>query len=474
MPRLVEPLPKGQRILEYSVERVLGQGGFGTTYLCRDEHLRKHVVIKEFTPHRLMMRGRDGLQPAGAGGALFVAALAEFLEEARRLAQFRHPNIVRVNRYFEAYGTGYFVMDYEAGVSLRDILDPENGPMSEEEIEAVVLPLCQGLSELHRAELLHRDIKPENILVRPDGSPALIDFGAVVQFGGTAKGPTAFVGTPAYAPVEQFDPNGNIGPWTDIYSMGAVMYEMIAHHPPPPARDRAAGFAMTPASERGRGKYSDRLLGLIDQCLSLDVEERPRSVRECLVFLEADRDEHFHQLIGDISWKMVNHFCNWVKPNEGLDVEELVAFMLAFPAVDLSWRIGKGLPDKATAERLLKAMSAADAQNCLKVFTDKGFRAKGRVLNSIFVQRRLDEYAATYLLDRKQTEWHYQMTCKQVAENCLAPSHKADLLGFLELLEAVVDRARGRVKKEFGKIYRKVVYRRQGGQWVKEIIALDE
>ena len=167
--------------------------------------------------------------------------------------------------------------------------------------------------------------------------------------------------------------------------------------------------------------------------------------------MEADRDARFRQLIGDISWKMVNRFCNWAKPNEGLDVEELVAFMLAFPAIDLSWRIGKGLPDKATAERLLKAMSAADAQNCLKVFTGKGFRAKGRVLNSVFVLRRLDEYAATYLLDRKQTEWHYQMTCKQVAENCLAPSHKADLPGFLELLEDLVDRARGRVKKEFGK-----------------------
>lgn len=185
MPHLIEPLPKGQRVLEYSVERVLGQGGFGITYLCKDEHLRKYVVIKEFTPHRIMMRGRGGvLRPAGAGGCLFATALAEFLEEARKLARFRHPNIVRVNRYFEANGTGYLVMDYEAGASLRDILDAEDGPMSEQEIEAVALPLCHGLSELHRAGLLHRDIKPENILVRPHGSPALIDFGAAVQFEG--------------------------------------------------------------------------------------------------------------------------------------------------------------------------------------------------------------------------------------------------------------------------------------------------
>jgi serine/threonine protein kinase len=235
-------------VLEYSVEHVLGRGGFGTTYLCTDEHLQKYVVVKEFTPHRIMIRERGGgLRPAGTDHALFAAALAEFLEEARKLARFRHPNIVRVTRYFEANGTGYFVMDYEAGASLRDILNAEDGPMSEREIEAVALPLCQGLSELHRAGLLHRDIKPENILVRPDGSPALIDFGAAVHFDGTSKGPIAFIGTATYAPIEQFDSHGNIGPWTDIYSMGAVMYEMIARYPPLPARDRAAGVVMISA-----------------------------------------------------------------------------------------------------------------------------------------------------------------------------------------------------------------------------------
>jgi hypothetical protein len=365
-------------------------------------------------------------------------------------------------------------MDYEAGASLRDILDTEDRPMAEQEVEAVALPLFQGLSELHRAGLLHRDIKPENILVRQDGSPALIDFGAAVQFDGAPKGPIAFVGTAAYAPVEQFDLHGNLGPWTDIYSMGAVLYEMIARLPPPPARERAAGIDMIPAVEQGRGKYSDRLLCLIDQCLSLEIDERPRSIRECLVLWEADRDERFRQLIGDTSWKMVNHFCNWTKANDGLDVEELVGFMLAFPAIDLAWRIGKGVPDKATAERLLRSLSAAVFENCLSVFTEKGFSLKGRVLNSVVVLRRLDEYAATYLLDRKEEEWRYQMTCKQVAENCLAHTHKADLPGFLELLEDVIDSARGRVKKEFEKIYRKVVYRLENGQCVKEIVSLDE
>lgn len=463
-------------LLEYSTEGVLGQGGFGTTYLCRDGHLQKQVVIKEFTPHRLLKRERGGdLKPINSeAGTAFTKALSGFLEEARKLAQFRHPNIVKVNRYFEAHGTGYFVMDHEAGGSVRDIIEGANGPMSEQEIEAIVMPLCQGLAELHRAGLLHRDIKPDNIVVRLDGSPALIDFGAAVQFGKTVRGPMGFVGTAVYAPLEQFDPDGNIGPWTDIYSMGAVMYEMVARHPPTPARDRAQGAEMEPASEKGRAKYGDRLLGLIDKCLALDFEERPGSINECLVLLQADRDERFRHLMVNISIKMVSHFSNWAKPNDGFDAEELVAFMLAFPAIDLSWRIGKGLPDKATAERLLKLIRPAEMDRCLDVLAEKGFSKGHRPLNVVFILGRIDEYAATYLLDRKQKEWHYEMTRKHLAENCIAPAHAAAVPDFVSLMEDVIDRARGRVKSEFERIYRKVVYRHVGDGWVKEVVVLDD
>ena len=214
MAQFVEPLPEKHKVFEYVVERVLGQGGFGTTNLCHDDHLRKQVVIKEFTPHRLVRRGTDGsLEPSSVEATRsFSKELSQFREEARKLARFQHPNIARVNRYFEAHATGYFVMDHEAGGSLRNIIYGMGSRMSEEEIETIVTPLCQGLAELHRAGLLHRDIKPDNIVVRADGSPVLIDFGAAVQFGINAKGPTAFIGTAAYAPIEQFDPTANIGP----------------------------------------------------------------------------------------------------------------------------------------------------------------------------------------------------------------------------------------------------------------------
>jgi serine/threonine protein kinase len=477
MPDLVKPLPGGHKVLEYVVESVLGQGGFGTTYLCHDEYLGHRVVVKEFTPLGIVRPTSDGnLEPVSSGtSGSFAKGRSQFLEEARKLASFRHPNIVRVNRYFEAHNTGYFVMDHEAGGNLRDIISNVGEPLSEQEIEGIITPLCQGLAELHQAGLLHRDVKPDNIILRSGGDPALIDFGAAVQFGGATKGPITFVGTVAYAPLEQLDPSGNIGPWTDIYSMGAVMYEMVTGYPPTPARSRMAGFSMTSAAESGRGKYGDRLLDMIDTCLSLEVDERPQSIRECFVLLRADQDERFRPLVNGIAVKMVAHFCNWAKPNEGLRTEELVAFIAAFPAIDLSWRIGKGLPGKDTAERLLNTTSLMGVRYCSKEFVERGFRALERPITPSFVLGRMDEYAATYLLDRRQKEWHYELTLKQLAENCIAPTHKRDIPGFIGLMEDVVDRARGRVKREFGKIYRKVVYRAvEGGGWVKETVNLEQ
>ena len=150
----------------------------------------------------------------------------------------------------------------------------------------------------------------------------------------------------------------------------------------------------------------------------------------------------------------------------------MVAFMAAFPAIDLSWRIGKGLPGKDTAERLLNVTSLDGVRYCSEVFAERGFRTVARPITASFVLGRMDEYAATYLLDRRQKEWHYELTLKHLAENCIASANSPDLPGFTSLMEDVVDRARGRVKKEFGKIYRKVVYRRVGDGWVKETVDL--
>jgi serine/threonine protein kinase len=472
---LVQPLTIGHPLLEYVVQDVLGQGGFGTTYLCRDGYLQKLVVIKEYTPHRLVKRVHGGdLEALGSRAAvLFADGLGKFLEESRKLALFLHPNIVRVSRFFQAHGTGYFVMDYEAGGSLREIISSVGGSMPDQEISGLILPLCDGLAQLHRQGLLHRDIKPENVIVRPDGSPALIDFGAAVQFGDAVKGSIQFVGTETYAPPEQFDPAGDIGPWTDIYSLGVVMFEMATGSPPPPSRQRLVGRDFLSVKSIVGGKYSDRLLSLIDKCLCLDRRERPQSINECMVLFRADRDQRFRIMIADISLKMAAHFCNWAKPNVGLNVDELTAFMVAFPAIDLSWRIGKGLPSKETAERLIEASSLKAAEYCAVVFSDHGFRASNRPISSPFILGRMDEYAATYLLDRRNEEWRYELTLKHLAEHCIAATHQTDVQGFVDLMEQVTDRARGRVKKEFGKLYRKIIYRQTESGWTKEFVELE-
>jgi hypothetical protein len=469
----VRPLPQKHQLLEYVIEGVLGQGGFGTTYRARDQHLDKQFVVKEYTPFGMARRKTNGdLVPLSGRAVRFTDGLMEFLEEARKLALFHHPNIVRVNRFFQAHDTGYFVMDFEAGGSLREIIANVGGLMPEQEIEGLVLPLCEGLAQLHRAGLLHRDIKPENIIVRPDGSPALIDFGASVRLGEVGSEPIPFIGTAAYAPLEQFDPMGKIGPWTDIYSLGAVMYEMIAGRPPAPARQRQAGEDVVSTERDYRGKYSSRLLEFVDQCLSLDPRGRPQSINECMVLLRADRDRRFRLMISDISLKMAAHFCNWAKPNEGLRADELIAFLVAFPAIDLSWRIGKGLPGKDTAERLLGSGALESARLCTNVLTERCFLAPDRPVSPSFVLGRMDEYAATYLLDRRQEDWRYELTLRRLAANCISTSHQNDIPGFVGLMEEVTDRARGRVKKEFGKIYRKLTYRRVESGWVKEFVDL--
>jgi hypothetical protein len=130
---------------------------------------------------------------------------------------------------------------------------------------------------------------------------------------------------------------------------------------------------MEPASSKGRGKYSDRLLDLIDKCLAPDFDERPRSINECLILLEANQHHRLREIIASISWKTIHHFANWAKPNDGLHSEELIAFVLACPAIDLSWRIGKGIPDKATAKRLRKLLRPTEAHDCLNVLAKKGF-----------------------------------------------------------------------------------------------------
>ena len=273
-----QALPKGYRLHEYQLDRVLGAGGFGLTYLGWDTSLDKPVAIKEYLPNDLAVRETDhSVMPKSHGDEdNFQWGLERFLDEARTLARFKHPNIIAVYRYFDAHNTAYIVMEFAEGETLDEVL--KRGVLEEPRLLSVLMPLLDGLEEVHRGDFLHRDIKPGNIVIRPDGSPVLLDFGSARQAIGSRSRSITSVVTPGYAPIEQYSSRGNQGPWTDIYALGAVAYKAVSGETPPDVTERVRHDPMRPASEVCRGKYSEPLLNSIDWALSVEEETRPQDV----------------------------------------------------------------------------------------------------------------------------------------------------------------------------------------------------
>jgi serine/threonine protein kinase/HAMP domain-containing protein len=277
-------LAPGFHLFEYRIDAVLGQGGFGITYLATDVHLNAKVAIKEYLPAGLAQRSGDkSVGPRWPiDVALYQDGLDRFLVEARTLATFRHPNIVRVARFFEANRTAYMVLEYESGKSLKQWW-PGQGRLREAELLSLLQPLLDGLATVHGAGFLHRDIKPDNVYVRKiDGSLVLLDFGAARLALGQA-GAMADVVTPGYAPPEQYG-NGAQGPWTDIYSLGAMLYWMITGAKPPdaPARVGAGvngGAQMMSAGDAGKQRFSQAFLSAVDWALHTDPQSRPQDLR---------------------------------------------------------------------------------------------------------------------------------------------------------------------------------------------------
>lgn len=269
-------LAPGCQLLEYRIDAVLGQGGFGVTYLASDVHLGLKVAIKEYLPAGYAWRAGDqSVAPRWPEDAAFYqSGLDSFLVEARTLATFRHPNIVRVARFFEANRTAYMVLEYEHGKSLANWW-PGRRPLAEADLLSLLRPLFDGLAVVHAAGYLHRDIKPDNIYVRrDDGSLVLLDFGAARQVLGAAGAGGEAV-TPGYAPPEQYGEGGQ-GPWTDIYALGATLYWMVTGVKPPASPARRAGQqTMAPALQAGAGRYSPAFLAAIDWALAPEPAARP-------------------------------------------------------------------------------------------------------------------------------------------------------------------------------------------------------
>lgn len=282
-----DALPPQARLHWYLLERVLGQGGFGITYLARDTNLDQLVAIKEYLPVDVATRRPDGTVRARTTEQQerYRAGLDRFIREARTLARFDHPHIVRVHSVFEFNDTAYMVMRFEEGETLAALLERRH-VLPESELLRVLIPVVEGLELVHKAGFIHRDIKPDNILIRPDGSSVLLDFGSARQALGHSRTVTILV-APGYAPFEQYySAVESQGPWTDIYGLGATCYRAIAGRPPLDAIGRSKGILgstkemLLPAKVAGAGRYSERLLAAIDHALEFAESDRPQTLAE--------------------------------------------------------------------------------------------------------------------------------------------------------------------------------------------------
>ena len=274
-----QPLPDGYQLQNYKVTRVLSCGGFSIVYLASDEN-EQPVAIKEYLPSALALRrGGDALPSiADENIATFRYGMKCFFEEGRSLARLSHPNVVRVLNFFRANETVYMVMRYERGRTLQEHIQARRGTIRETFLRHVFTTLLNGLREVHTNKLLHLDIKPANIYIRNDGTPLLIDFGAARQTL-TAEGLRLNpMYTPGFASPEHYANRENLGPWSDMYSVGASMYACLSGEAPQPANGRLENDKVEPARKAWSGKYSNQLLDTIDWCMRLDHLERPQSV----------------------------------------------------------------------------------------------------------------------------------------------------------------------------------------------------
>jgi serine/threonine protein kinase/tetratricopeptide (TPR) repeat protein len=282
-------LSTGTRLSErYIIESVIGAGGFGITYLARHEALGKPYAIKEHFPRQFAFRDGVSATVRPSDAPTFRWTLDRFLQEGRSLARCRHPSIVGVADVFEAYGTAYMVLEFEDGSSLSRWLDLLDRPPTQDEIDGILMPLLDALAYLHSHDMLHRDIAPDNIMIRRDGKPCLIDFGAARQAIAERSQVMSAIVKAGYSPPEQYTTAGRSqGPWTDIYALSGTLYRALAGTRPAEATERQIDDELIPIAKAVEypEDYRPEFLDAIDAGLRLRPSERPQSVAKWYTML---------------------------------------------------------------------------------------------------------------------------------------------------------------------------------------------
>ena len=306
-------LPSGSVLQHYTIHKTLNAGGFGIVYLAVEHDSDVLVVIKEYLPTRIACRDDNGrvmllkseyMERFNEGRKLFI-------HEHNAVKRLNHPAIVHARHFFEANNTLYMVMDFAPGENLQAVIRKHNGGLTENFLLTVFPPLLEGLRQVHNLSMLHLDIKPGNIHIQPGGLPVLLDFGAVHRTDMSRQFQPKSVITPGFSPVEQYEHKGYIGPWTDIYAVGATIRSCIEGAAPPDAKQRREHDTMRPATMAFKRKYSQPLLKAIDWAMELDPTLRPQKIdqllqvlNECVVkAVTADKSNTmFSRLVGNLPW----------------------------------------------------------------------------------------------------------------------------------------------------------------------------
>jgi len=283
-------LQTGTIIDQYVIERELAHGGFSSVYLARQIEDQIQVAIKEYLPRKFAHRTWNNQVVANSQEteALFKRGRMLFFEEAKVLSTLKHPNIVEVISFFKANSTVYMVMTYDYGITLNKLLTDKSLPITENFLLTLFNSLLAGLDHIHSQQFIHLDIKPSNILVRPGNDALLLDFGAIQSFPKSHLSKQSKILTKGYSPIEQHDLSAPLGPWTDIYAVGASMRVCLEAKTPSSALDRLQQDTLIPVAKALKQKYPEYLLKAIDWAMALQPKNRPQSVAQLLKAL-ADR-----------------------------------------------------------------------------------------------------------------------------------------------------------------------------------------
>jgi len=281
-------LPAGTLIEGYRITRVLGEGGFGIVYLAWDLALDRPVAIKEYMPSSLAVRAHTSFGVSARSEQYretFEAGLKSFLNEARLLARFDHPALVKVFRFWQANRTAYMAMPYYEGPTLKAALALRDGPVSEAQLREWLKPLLDALAAIHRVQCYHRDVSPDNILLTDTG-PLLLDFGAARRVISDMTQALTAVLKPGYAPIEQYGGAAAQGPWTDLYALAGVVHFAITGRPPLPSVERVVNDTQPSLASTHAGQYGEKFLRAIDTALSMRPEARPQDVAQFVAMLD--------------------------------------------------------------------------------------------------------------------------------------------------------------------------------------------